>query len=81
MFQVASCMMDQLGQMESNLLEVGQKDVRVPLHQMEMQRVRFLLTSYWRIRLEKIQRFIHTLDPQGITVLFESRVASLAYVA
>lgn len=35
-------------QMESNLKEVGKSDFRVPLHRLELARVRFLIASYLR---------------------------------
>eukprot|EP00095_Tigriopus_kingsejongensis_P008649 maker-scaffold426_size175065-snap-gene-0.38 protein:Tk08649 transcript:maker-scaffold426_size175065-snap-gene-0.38-mRNA-1 annotation:"dna replication complex gins protein sld5-like" len=60
--QVLECMLEQMDIIRSNLAEVGPTDFRVPLHRMEMQRIRFLMAAYLRLRLDKIQKFIFTLD-------------------
>ncbi len=59
--QIVDCLLDQIKQMEGNLKEVGKADFRVPLHKLELARVRFLVVSYLRLRLKKIEKFIHTL--------------------
>ncbi len=61
--QILNCLLDQIRQMERNLSEVGgnKADFRVPIHRMEIARVRFLIASYLRVRLQKIHKFIHTL--------------------
>ncbi len=62
--QVVECLLDQIRQMEASLKEVGASDFRVPLHRLELARVRFLVASYLRIRLRKIERFVHTLGQE-----------------
>ena len=58
-------MMEQMKQMEKNLSQVAKTDFRVPLHKMELARIRFVVASYLRTRVAKIQEFVHTLplDP------------------
>ena len=34
---------------------------RIPVHRMELRRIQFMINSYLRIRLEKIQRNVHTV--------------------
>ena len=53
--------MEQLAQLENNLVQVSKTDFRVPLHKMEVARIRFLMTSYLRLRLSKIQSQVWTL--------------------
>jgi GINS complex subunit 4 len=60
--ELLSCLLEQLSQMEANLAQVGKADFRIPLHKMEVARIRFLMTSYLRLRLAKIQSQIWTLD-------------------
>ena len=60
--EVVECMMEQRSQMENNLAQVGKRDFRIPLHRMELARVKFMITSYHRLRLQKIQSWIHSLN-------------------
>ncbi|PSN41122.1 DNA replication complex GINS protein SLD5 [Blattella germanica] len=51
------CMMDQINQMEENIGRLKKGDFRVVIHQMEVDRIRYLLSSYLRTRLEKIELY------------------------
>lgn len=50
------CMMEQIQQMEDNLLKLKKTDFRVEVHHMELARIRYIITSYLRTRLEKIEQ-------------------------
>jgi len=51
------CMMEQIGQMENNLNNVKKNDFRSEVHSMELARIRYVIASYLRRRLEKIEQF------------------------
>ena len=38
--EVLNCLMEQLAQLENNLVQVSKTDFRVPLHKMEVARIR-----------------------------------------
>lgn len=51
------CMMEQILHMEENLKKLDKNDFRVSLHKLELDRIRYLITSYLRARIEKIETF------------------------
>merc|ERR1740131_267700 len=53
--EVVECMQEQLNTMEQNLAKLGKGDIRVGVHRMELQRIKFIINSYLRLRLDKIQ--------------------------
>merc|ERR1719158_2631122 len=53
--EVVECMQEQLNTMEQNLAKLGKGDIRVGVHRMELQRIRYMINSYLRLRLDKIQ--------------------------
>ena len=59
--EIVECMLDQVKTMEENLAKVKKGDIRVPVHRMEIQRIKFMANSYLRLRLRKIQSNIFTL--------------------
>lgn len=54
------CMLEQIKQMEENIEKLRKDDIRIEIHRMEIERIQYVITSYLRIRIEKIERF--TLD-------------------
>merc|ERR1711890_24670 len=46
-----------MAQMEENLSGVNKGDMRLILHKLELSRIRYILASYLRCRIEKIQKF------------------------
>ncbi|XP_076439737.1 DNA replication complex GINS protein SLD5-like [Babylonia areolata] len=54
---LVECMMDQLAAMEENLKRADKGDLKISLHRMEVDRIRFIVASYLRIRLQKIEKF------------------------
>lgn len=63
---LVDCMLDQIQQMEENLRKLKKNDFRVVIHRMELDRIRYIITDYLRIRLNKIERFvIHVLEQES----------------
>lgn len=63
---IVECMLDQVNTMENNLTKLKKGDLRTPVHRMELSRIRFIINSYLRIRMEKIQRNIHNVTRQDL---------------
>jgi len=55
--EIVECMMEQIREMEENIRKAPKKDVKVSLHRHELDRIQYIVTSYLRCRLEKIERF------------------------
>ncbi|CAN9513403.1 unnamed protein product [Ophioblennius macclurei] len=61
--EVVECVLEQLTHMESNLQRVKKGDAKASVHRMEVDRIRFVLSSYLRSRLQKIEKFFpHVLE-------------------
>ncbi|XP_077992723.1 DNA replication complex GINS protein SLD5-like [Glandiceps talaboti] len=56
---LVECMLEQIQQMEENLRRCKKGDFRIIIHRMELDRIRYIITSYLRIRLAKIEKFVH----------------------
>ncbi|PIK56588.1 putative DNA replication complex GINS protein SLD5 [Apostichopus japonicus] len=54
---LVDCMLEQINQMEENLRKCKKGDMRILIHRMEIDRIRFIISSYLRRRLEKIEMF------------------------
>ncbi|KAI2549785.1 GINS complex subunit 4 [Homo sapiens] len=52
--EIVECVMEQLEHMEENLRRAKREDLKVSIHQMEMERIRYVLSSYLRCRLMKV---------------------------
>ncbi|XP_032814374.1 DNA replication complex GINS protein SLD5 isoform X3 [Petromyzon marinus] len=52
--ELTECVVEQLTHMEGNLRRVQRADVKSSLHRMELERIRFMLSSYLRTRLNKV---------------------------
>ncbi|KAA0186720.1 hypothetical protein HAZT_HAZT005067 [Hyalella azteca] len=59
--ELVDCMLDQITQMNNNLRRCKKTDLRLAIHRMELERVRYVVASYLRCRLLKIERFTHYL--------------------
>ncbi|CAN7941650.1 unnamed protein product [Ixodes hexagonus] len=53
---VVDCLLDQLTHMQENLQQIDKADFRVTVHKMELERIQYILTSYMKIRLGKIEK-------------------------
>ncbi|XP_071543516.1 DNA replication complex GINS protein SLD5 isoform X2 [Panulirus ornatus] len=67
--ELVDCMLDQINQMAENLKRLKKHDFRLAIHKMEIDRIRYIISSYLRVRLEKIERYAHYLlqKEAGIT--------------
>ena len=60
------CMLQQIRHMEDNVKKLKADDIRLSIHNMELDRIRFVISSYLRCRLEKIERYaIHVLSEEA----------------
>ncbi|XP_072177592.1 DNA replication complex GINS protein SLD5-like [Diadema setosum] len=57
--EIVECMLEQMEQMEENVKRCKKGDFRIIVHRMEIDRIRYVLSSYLRIRLEKIEKYVH----------------------
>lgn len=63
---IVECMMSQIQEMEENIQRAKKGDFKVSLHRMEIDRIRYVLSSYLRIRLKKIEKFTaHLLQEEA----------------
>lgn len=53
---VVDCLLDQLTHMQGNLQQIDRADFRGGVHKMELERIQYILTSYLKIRLAKIEK-------------------------
>ncbi|XP_048747452.1 DNA replication complex GINS protein SLD5-like [Ostrea edulis] len=63
---LVDCMLEQMTEMEENIKRAKKGDFKVVLHRMEIDRIRYVLSSYLRCRLKKIEKYtIHTLEQES----------------
>ncbi|XP_050535911.1 DNA replication complex GINS protein SLD5 [Daktulosphaira vitifoliae] len=51
------CLLEQIKEMEGNIAELSKSNPKLDLHKLELERIRFIITSYLRTRLKKIECF------------------------
>ncbi|XP_021341430.1 DNA replication complex GINS protein SLD5-like [Mizuhopecten yessoensis] len=62
---LVECMLEQLVEMEENIRRAKRTDMRVSIHRMEIDRIRYIISSYLRCRLQKVERYtVHILDQE-----------------
>merc|ERR1719192_2048750 len=49
-------MLEQITEMEENIQRARKNDFKVHIHRMEIDRIRYILSSYLRIRIHKIEK-------------------------
>ncbi|KAI8789281.1 DNA replication complex GINS protein SLD5, partial [Biomphalaria glabrata] len=52
---LVECMLDQIVAMENNISTLKKGDFRISVHRMEIDRIRYVISSYLRHRLAKIE--------------------------
>ena len=52
--------------MNENLAKLKKGDLRIPIHRMEISRIKFIINSYLRVRLAKIQSYIFHYKKTGL---------------
>ncbi|XP_053319058.1 DNA replication complex GINS protein SLD5 [Spea bombifrons] len=63
--EIVECVMEQLNHMEQNLQRAKSGDLKISFHHMEIERIRYMLSSYLRNRLLKIEKFSpHVLEKE-----------------
>lgn len=63
---LVDCMLQQIAHMEENIKRLDKSDLRALVHRMELDRIRYVISSYLRTRLEKIERHtIHILSEEA----------------
>ena len=75
---VVQCLLEQITHIEENINKEKLQNGNNPknrfaasVYKMEIGRIRFIISSYLRIRLEKIQHFIfHLLEEEGKVIYF-----------
>merc|ERR1719189_768565 len=58
--EIVECMMEQVNTMEENLSRLKKGDLRIPIHRMELQRIKYMVNSYLRLRLERFSSIVLT---------------------
>ncbi|OAD56495.1 DNA replication complex GINS protein SLD5 [Eufriesea mexicana] len=62
---LVDCMLQQITHMEENMKRLDKGDLRLMIHRMEVDRIKFVVSSYLRTRLEKIEKYtIHILSQE-----------------
>jgi GINS complex subunit 4 len=75
--EMIELMLGQLEHMEENLKQVGINDFRRITHSMELERIRFIISSYLRCRLQKIEDFTqHFLNEEEQRSTEEKRLSA-----
>ncbi|XP_043266008.1 DNA replication complex GINS protein SLD5 [Colletes gigas] len=63
---LVDCMLQQITHMEENIKRLEKGDLRFMIHRMELDRIKFVISSYLRVRLEKIEKYtIHILSQEA----------------
>lgn len=70
-------MLGQIAHMEENISQLDKNDLRFVAHQMELERIKFIVTSYLRCRVQKIETFTrHILMEEDERPLDKRRLTS-----
>uniref|UniRef100_A0A3Q0SIM3 DNA replication complex GINS protein SLD5 n=1 Tax=Amphilophus citrinellus TaxID=61819 RepID=A0A3Q0SIM3_AMPCI len=64
--EVVECVMEQLTHMECNLQRVKKGDAKASIHRMEIDRIRYVLSSYLRSRLQKFFKLLQFMQHLGL---------------
>ncbi|XP_043520597.1 DNA replication complex GINS protein SLD5 isoform X1 [Frieseomelitta varia] len=63
---LVDCMLQQITHMEENMKRLDKEDLRLMIHRMELDRIKYVITNYLRARLEKIEKYtIHILSQEA----------------
>ncbi|KAG8141271.1 putative DNA replication complex GINS protein [Naja naja] len=75
--EIVECVMEQLEHMEENLKRAKQGDLKISIHRMEVERIRYVLSSYLRCRLRKIEKYFpHILEKEKTRAEGEASILS-----
>uniref|UniRef100_A0A1B0BF29 DNA replication complex GINS protein SLD5 n=1 Tax=Glossina palpalis gambiensis TaxID=67801 RepID=A0A1B0BF29_9MUSC len=74
--EMIELMMGQIAHMEENMKDLNKNDFRYVAHQMELERIRYIMVSYLRCRLRKIENFTqHILNEESVREPDEKRLS------
>uniref|UniRef100_A0A1A9V638 DNA replication complex GINS protein SLD5 n=1 Tax=Glossina austeni TaxID=7395 RepID=A0A1A9V638_GLOAU len=74
--EMLELMMGQIAHMEENMKDLNKNDFRYVAHQMELERIRYIMVSYLRCRLRKIEHFTkHILNEESAREPDEKRLS------
>ncbi|XP_013099123.1 DNA replication complex GINS protein SLD5 [Stomoxys calcitrans] len=69
-------MMGQVAHMEENMKDLDKNDFRYIVHQMELERIRYIMASYLRCRLQKIETYTkHIINEEATRSAEEKRLS------
>jgi len=58
---VVECIIEQIKHMENNIKSAKKGDFRIAIHKLELDRIKFMLYSYLRLRIKKIEKFASSI--------------------
>jgi len=58
---LVECMLEQIAEMEGNIARARSQDFKIHIHRMEIDRIRYIISSYLRIRLHKIEKYTKSI--------------------
>merc|ERR1719150_3144616 len=67
--EIVSCLLEQIKATEEACEQLDKSDISIPIRKMELARIRFMIASYMRLRLQKIQKNVHFLSKQSVEEL------------
>ncbi|XP_066591515.1 DNA replication complex GINS protein SLD5-like [Prorops nasuta] len=74
---LVDCMLQQITHMEENMKRLEKGDLRLVVHGLELDRIKFVISSYLRTRLEKIEKYVwHILAQESNKSSEESYLTS-----
>ncbi|XP_017461296.1 PREDICTED: DNA replication complex GINS protein SLD5 [Rhagoletis zephyria] len=69
-------MLGQVAHMEENMKDLDKNDFRFIVHQMELERIRYVMASYLRCRLQKIETYTrHIINEEEARDVSEKRLS------
>lgn len=79
--EILDLMMGQISHMESNMALLDRNDFRSTAHRMELERIRYIIASYLRTRLAKIEMYGESILAEDATRDEDSKYLSEAETA
>ncbi|RNA08804.1 DNA replication complex GINS SLD5 [Brachionus plicatilis] len=63
---VVECIIEQIKHMENNIRSAKKGDFRIAIHKLELDRIKYMLYSYLRIRIKKIEQFASSILEEDV---------------
>jgi len=55
--EYVECLLEQIKHMDSNVRKLEKRDIRAPIHGLELSRIKYMISDYLRVRLDKIEKY------------------------